>query len=178
LKVAAHAHGTDGIIAASNAGVASIEHGSILTDEAVETLKRNGTYLVPTHYIVDRLDTSKLPGPLAAKAESIKPQMRSGLEAAIKAGVKIALGTDAAVIPHGENAHELASYVERGMTAAQALQTATVNAADLLGVEDRGRIEAGLLADIIAVDANPLDDISTTQSVAFVMKAGHVYKRP
>jgi imidazolonepropionase-like amidohydrolase len=178
LKVAAHAHGIEGIVAASNAGVASIEHGSILNDEAIETLKQNGTYLVPTHYIVDRLDTSRLPTPLKAKADYVMPEMKSGLSAAIAAGVKIALGTDAAVIPHGENAHELAAYVDRGMSPAEALRTGTTNAADLIGVDDRGKIAAGLLADLVAVEGDPLADITVMQSVTFVMKAGRVYKHP
>jgi imidazolonepropionase-like amidohydrolase len=178
MKVAAHAHGTEGIIAASKAGVASIEHGSILNFEAIQTLVENDTYLVPTSYIADRLDTSKLPPPLKAKADFVMPQMRRGLTAAISAGVKIALGTDAAVIPHGENAHEMAAYVALGMSPAEALRTGTTSAADLLGVEDRGRIAPGLLADIIAVDGNPLDDITVTQSVVFVMKGGKVIKRP
>jgi imidazolonepropionase-like amidohydrolase len=176
MKVAAHAHGTEGIIAASKAGVASIEHGSILTDEAIQTLIDNGTYLVPTNYIVERLDTSELPPLLRSKAEMVKPQMADGLERAIAAGVKIAMGTDAAVIPHGENAEEIIVYTKRGMSPIDAIRTATTNSADLLGVDDRGRIEEGLLADIIGVDGNPLEEIETLRDVKFVMKGGVKYK--
>jgi imidazolonepropionase-like amidohydrolase len=176
VKVAAHAHGTKGIIAASNAGVASIEHGSILNEEAIETLVRNGTYLVPTNYIVERLDLSELPDLLAAKAESIMPLMVDGLEAAIARGVKIAMGTDAAVIPHGENAKEISIYVKRGMSPLEAIRTATTNAADLLGVDDRGMIKTGLMADIIGVRGDPLDDVTLLEDVLFVMKGGIVYK--
>jgi imidazolonepropionase-like amidohydrolase len=122
------------------------------------------------------MDTSKLPPLIAAKAESVMPLMREGLEAAIKAGVKIALGTDAAVIPHGENARELTVYVRRGMSELEAIRTATLNAADLAGVDDRGRIEAGLLADIIGVEGNPLEDISLLERVVFVMKGGERFK--
>ncbi len=176
IRVAAHAHGAQGIIAASNAGVASIEHGSILTDEAISTLVKNGTFLVPTNYIVERMDTSKLPAPLAAKAESIMPRMVESLEAAIAAGVNVAMGTDAAVIPHGENAREIIVYVKRGMSTLDAIRTATTRAAELLGVDDRGRIVEGLLADIIGVEGDPLEDIEVLEEVEFVMKGGERYK--
>ena len=177
LKVAAHAHGTEGIIVASRAGVASVEHGSILTDEAIETLKANGTYLVPTTYLAGVIDMEVLPPPIRAKAEYVLPLAQESLEQAIRAGVKIAFGTDAAVFPHGDNAREFAALVDRGMSPLEALRAATIYAADLLGVEDRGRIEPELLADLVAVPGNPLEDITVTEEVAFVMIGGRVAKR-
>ncbi len=178
LKVAAHAHGTEGIIAAIKAGVASIEHGSMLNDEAIALMKQHGTYLVPTSYVAQGIDMKALPAPIRAKAEYVLPLARESLRNAIKAGVKIAFGTDAGVYPHGQNAHEFALYVERGMTPAEAVRTATVNASDLLGVKDRGQIRVGMLADIIAVAGNPLVDVRVLEDVRFVMKDGKIYKRP
>ena len=177
MKVAAHAHGTQGIKAAIKAGVASIDHGSILDAEAIRLMKKSGTYLVPTNYITATLKEMELPPLLARKAASITPKMDRSLSMAIKGGVKIALGTDAAVIPHGDNAREFGAYVKAGMSPLNALRSATVNAADLLGVDDRGTISAGKLADIVAVPGNPLKDITVTERVSFVMKGGVVYKR-
>ncbi len=177
VKVAAHAHGTDGIKAAVKAGVASIDHGSILDGEAIKLMKRNGTYLVPTNYLTRVLPLDELPGHIRTKAESIIPAMNRSLAMAIKAGVKIAFGTDSGVYPHGDNGHEFAAYVEAGMSPLEALRTATVNAADLLGVDDRGVIAEGKLADLVAVPGNPLEDIRVMQRVTFVMKGGTVYKR-
>jgi imidazolonepropionase-like amidohydrolase len=177
LKVAAHAHGTEGIIAAVRAGVASIEHGSILNDEAVRLMKERGTFLVPTAYLLDGVDMNVLPPPIRAKAASVIPLAKESNRLAIRSGVRIAFGTDAAVYPHGENAKELATLVERGMAAADAIRTATINAAELLGVKDRGRIAAGLLADIIAVPGDPLADVRVFQDVRFVMKDGKVHKQ-
>lgn len=174
LKVAAHAHGTEGIIAAVKAGVASIEHGSMLDDEAIRLMKENGTYLVPTTYVVERLDLSVLPPTIRAKAEEVIPLAVDSLERAIDAGVRIAFGTDSGVIPHGENAGEFAVMVERGMTPLEALRSATLYAADLLGVEDRGVIEPGRLADLVAVPGNPLEDIGATERVSFVMLGGRI----
>jgi imidazolonepropionase-like amidohydrolase len=176
IKVAAHAHGTEGIIAAVRAGVASIEHGSILNDEAIRLMKEHGTYLVPTTYLADRIDFSILPPAIRAKGEYVLPLAKASLAKAIREGVKIAFGTDAAVYPHGENAHEFAALVDKGMSPLEALRTATVNAADLLGVDDRGILAAGKLADIVAVAGNPLEDIRVTENVRFVMKGGKVYK--
>jgi imidazolonepropionase-like amidohydrolase len=176
VKVAAHAHGTEGIKAAIRAGVASIDHGSVLDDEAIALMKARGTYLVPTHYLTDAMDLRVLPPIFRAKAESIFPRMRESLSRAIRAGVKIALGTDAAVIPHDQAVREFAIYVRRGMTPLQALQAGTINAADLLGVADRGRIAEGLLADIVAVPGNPLEDITAVERVRFVMKGGAVIR--
>src|SRR4051794_1544223 len=176
LKVAAHAHGTEGIKAAVRAGVASIEHGSMLDDEAIGLMKRNGTYLVPTAYLLSTFHFDSMPPAIAAKARQVIPLAQESHRRAIRAGVKIALGTDAAVYPHGDNARELATYVDYGMRPADALRAATVNAADLLGVTDRAVIAAGKLADLIAVRGNPLDDIKTVQQVLWVMKGGVVVK--
>ncbi len=178
LKVAAHAHGTEGIIAAVRAGVASIEHGSMLNDEAIALMKEKGTYLVPTTYLADAINLEVLPPPVRAKAEKVLPVAKESIRRAIRAGVKIAFGTDAAVFPHGQNAREFGALVERGMTPIDAIRAATLNAADLLGVDDRGVIAPGKLADIIAVPGNPLEDIHVLERVSFVMKGGKVFKRP
>ena len=176
IKVAAHAHGSDGILAAVRAGVASIEHGSILTDEIMDLMIEKGTYLVPTTYLADRIPLDELPAPVRAKAEEILPVMRVSLQRAIDRGVPIAFGTDAGVFPHGENAGEFGIYVGMGMSELDALRTATIHAADLLGTPDRGRLAEGMLADIIAVPGNPLDDIEVTKDVQFVMLGGRVIK--
>ena len=176
IKVAAHAHGSEGILAAVQAGVASIEHGSILTDEIMDLMIEKGTYLVPTTYLADRIPLDELPAPVRAKAEEILPIMRVSLQRAIDRGVPIAFGTDAGVFPHGENAGEFDIYVGMGMSELDALRTATIHAADLLDVPDRGRLAEGMLADIIAVPGNPLDDIAVTKDVQFVMLGGRVIK--
>ncbi len=176
IKVAAHAHGTEGIKAATRAGVASIEHGSMLDDEAIALMKQHGTYLVPTSYLADRINLAVLPPLIRRKAETVLPLARESVRKAIAGGVKIAFGTDAAVFPHGENAKEFAVYVKLGMTPLAALRSATVNAADLLGRTDRGVIAAGKLADLIAVPGNPLDDITVTERVQFVMFGGRIVK--
>lgn len=176
LRVAAHAHGTEGILAAVRAGVNSIEHGSMLSDEAIALMKTQGTYLVPTTALADMIDLNNLPAPIRAKAEQIVPLAKASVSRAIRAGVKIAFGTDAAVIPHGTNAREFAALVDRGMKPIDAIRTATINAADLLGVQDRGTIGVGSLADIIAVRGNPVEDIHMMENVRFVMKGGVVVK--
>lgn len=178
VKVAAHAHGTEGIIAAVRAGVASIEHGSMLNDEAIALMKEKGTYLVPTTYLAGAINLDVLPPPIRAKAESILPVAKESVRRAVRAGVKIAFGTDAAVFPHGDNAKEFAALVERGMTPLEAIRSATLNAVDLLGVDDRGLIASGRLADLVAVPGNPLEDIRVLEDVRFVMKGGKVFKRP
>jgi imidazolonepropionase-like amidohydrolase len=180
-KVAAHAHGAQGVIWASEAGVDSVEHGHLMNDEAIATLKKNGTYLVPTLYLMDwnRENTAKanLPDFARKKMALVSAQGKQNAKKAFEAGVKIGMGTDAAVYPHGLNAHELAVYVSLGMTPLQAIQTATINDADLLGWTDKiGTIETGKWADIIAVDGDPLQDINTLQHVRFVMKGGEVVK--
>lgn len=176
VKVAAHAHGTDGIKAAVRAGVASIEHGSMLDDEAIALMKQRGTYLVPTVYLGYRINLAVLPPLVRKKAESVLPIARESLRKAIAAGVKIAFGTDAAVFPHGENAKEFAVYVKFGMAPLQALRTATVNAADLLGKDDRGSIAVGKLADLVAMPGDPLQDITATERVSWVMLGGRVLR--
>jgi imidazolonepropionase-like amidohydrolase len=176
VKVAAHAHGTEGIKAAVRAGVASIEHGSMLDDEAITLMKQRGTWLVPTTYLADRINLDVLPAHIQQKARAVLPQARVSLRKAIAAGVKIAFGTDAAVYPHGENAREFAVLTSLGMSSIEALRSATIYAADLLGKTDRGEIGAGKLADIIAVPGNPLADVRATERVVFVMLGGKVVK--
>ncbi len=178
VKVAAHAHGSEGIIAAILAGVASIEHGSILTDEAIQLMIERGTYLVPTTYLADAIDLDQLPPPVRKKAETVLPQAKLSLTKAIRAGVKIAFGTDAAVYPHGLNAREFSALVERGMSPLEAIRTATVYAADLLDLQDRGTLAAGRLADIVAAPGNPLEDVTTLEKIDFVMQGGRVVRQP
>ena len=174
LAVAAHAHGTEGIKAAIRAGVTSIEHGSILDDEAIALMREHGTWLVPTSYLADAIDLDALPAPIRAKAESVLPLMRQSLRRAIAGGVAIGFGTDAAVFPHGDNARELAVYVDLGMSPLQAIRSATTVAAEVLGVTDRGAIAPGKLADLIAVPGNPLEDVRAFEDVRFVMQGGRV----
>ena len=178
VKVAAHAHGAEGILAAVLAGVASIEHGSTLTDESIRAMIQKGTYIVPTSHLLVALDTKTLPPVNRAKAEFIFPLAKESHRKAIRAGVKYAFGTDVPVIPHGTAAGEFATLVSLGMTPLAAIRTATVNSADLLGVTDRGTLAAGKLADIIAVPGNPLENIRAMEDVRFVMKSGKIYKRP
>jgi imidazolonepropionase-like amidohydrolase len=178
-KVAAHAHGAQGILWATIAGVDSIEHGSYINDEAIAEMKKRGTYLVPTLYLEDwMLEKGNLPPFYHQKMIDVSAVAKSNIKHAMQAGVKIALGTDAAVYPHGLNAHELDVYVNQlGMAPLAALQTATINAADLMGwTAKTGTLEPGKWADIIAVDKNPLDDVRVLQDVKFVMKGGVVYK--
>ncbi len=178
-KVAAHAHGAQGILWASKAGVDSIEHGSYINDEAIAEMKKDGTYLVPTLYLEDwQIEKGSLPAFYHQKMVDVSAVAKRNIRHAIEAGVKVALGTDAAVYPHGLNAHELDVYVNQiGMTPLAALQTATINAADLMGWSAKtGTIEAGKWADLIAVEMNPLEDVRVLQDVKFVMKAGVVYK--
>jgi imidazolonepropionase-like amidohydrolase len=181
-RVAAHAHGTAGIKAAVRAGVTSIEHGSILDPEAVQLMKEHGTWLVPTllaGYTVESLATAqKLPPPVAAKALAIAARARVSFKLAVTAGLKIALGTDAGVMPHGTNAREFALMVQYGMTPMQAIQAGTLNGATLLGREaELGSLAPGKLADLVAVKGDPLQDIKTLQHVDFVMKGGVVFKQ-
>jgi imidazolonepropionase-like amidohydrolase len=180
-KVAAHAHGAEGVTWASEAGVDSIEHGHLMDDSSVATLKKNGTYLVPTLYLMDwnreNLGKRNAPDYIVKKMQSVLAVGQANVKKAFVAGVKIAFGTDAAVYPHGLNAHEFAVYVRLGMSPLQAIQTATVNASDLLGWSAKvGTIEPGKWADIIAVDGDPLKDVTTLERVKFVMKGGVVVK--
>ncbi len=180
-KVAAHAHGAQGVIWASEAGVDSVEHGHLMNDEAIATLKKNGTYLVPTLYLMDwqreNAAQANLPDFAKRKMELVSETGKMNAKKAFAAGVKIGFGTDAAVYPHGLNAHEFAVYVKLGMTPLQAIQTATINDADLLGWSDKvGTIEPGKWADIVAVEGDPLADVTTLERVKFVMKGGEVVK--
>jgi len=180
-KVAAHAHGAEGIRWASEAGVDSIEHGSYIDDAAIATMKKNGTYLVPTLYLSDwflaNAERIGTPAELIAKGREVMPAARKNVARAFAAGVKVAFGTDAAVYPHGLNAHEFAVMVKLGLTPLQAIQAATSNDADLLGWADKiGTIEPGKWADLVAVDGDPLADVTTLERVKFVMKGGEVVK--
>ncbi|HEX6884270.1 MAG TPA: amidohydrolase family protein [Planctomycetota bacterium] len=178
VKVAAHAHGNEGIKAAIRAGVDSIEHGSELDDEALALMKQHGTFLVPTDYLTEAIELAQLPPPIRAKAEAILPVAQASHARAIAAGVRIAYGTDAAVYPHGLNAREFASLVRRGMTPLAAIRSATIHAAELLGVDDRGLIAPGKLADLIAVPGDPLADVTVLERVTFVMKGGEIVRGP
>jgi len=180
-KVAAHAHGAQAIRWASEAGVDSIEHGSYIDDAAIAEMKKNGTYLVPTLYLGDwfleNAERIGTPPDLIAKAREVMPAARKNMARAFAAGVKVGFGTDAAVYPHGLNAHEFAVMVKLGLTPLQAIQAATINDADLLGWCDKiGTIEPGKWADMVAVDGDPLADVTTLERVKFVMKGGEVVK--
>ena len=176
ITVGAHAHGTEGIIAAVQSGVTSIEHGSILNDEAIKLMIEKGTYLVPTTGLMDIKGFDKMDPKLIDKAKYIVPIAIKSHEKAVKAGVKIALGTDAPLIPHGMNAKELSALVARGMKPSEAIKSATIIPAEMLNLKDRGEIKQGLLADIIAIETNPLENIASLENVKFVMKGGIVYK--
>jgi imidazolonepropionase-like amidohydrolase len=176
LKVAAHAHGDAGIRAAIEAGFDCIEHGSLMSDETLELCVERGTFLVATTYLADGMDVSHAAPELQAKAAEVFPIARKTISKAIERGVRVACGTDAPAIPHGRNAKELVALVDRGMTPLQAIRAATTVSAELIDVDDRGRLEPGLLADVIAVPGNPLDDIGVTEDVRFVMKGGEVHR--
>jgi imidazolonepropionase-like amidohydrolase len=180
-KVAAHAHGAEGVRWASEAGVDSIEHGHLMDDAAIATLKKNGTYLVPTlflgEYMEKNMDRSDIPEYSKQKMRDVIAAMRKNTGKAFAAGVKVAFGTDAAVYPHGLNAGEFHVYVSLGMTPLAAIQTATINAADLLGPKFQvGSLEPGKFADVVAVDGDPTKDVTILEHVKFVMKGGTVYK--
>ena len=183
MTVAVHAHGKEGMKRAIEAGVDSIEHGTHMDEEIRNLMVANGTYYVPTimagKFVADKAKIDGyFPELVRPKAAAIGPLIQRTFEKAHKAGVKIAFGTDSGVSAHGDNGQEFALMVEAGMAPADALRSATINSAQLLGVSDiLGTLEAGKLADIVAVSGNPLDDISLMESVSFVMKDGVVYKQ-
>jgi imidazolonepropionase-like amidohydrolase len=176
LRVAAHAHGDSGIRAAVEAGIDCIEHGSLMSDETMALLIERGTFLVPTTYLADGMDVSHAAPELQAKAAEVFPRAKQTISKAIARGVRIACGTDAPAIPHGRNAKELVALVNRGMTPIQAIRAATTVSAELIDVDDRGRLQPGLFADIIGVPGDPTADIGVTEQVRFVMKGGQVYR--
>jgi len=176
-KAAAHAHGAEAAKRAVRAGIDSIEHGTFLDDEALRMMHDRGVFLVPTLTTRVGLTTSKFPPLVQAKAERAVAQQDAMVRRALAMGVRIALGTDAAVYPHGQNATEFALMAADGMTAAQALKAGTSVAAELLGLQEKiGALKPGMLADIVAVSGNPLTDIKATSDVFFVMKDGTVYR--
>ncbi len=180
-KVAAHAHGAQGIKDAVLAGVDSIEHGSFIDEEDIQLMKEHGTYLVPTLYLSDwfMANYSKLglTEDMVVKAKLVMPAARQNIARAFREGVKVGFGTDSAVYPHGLNAREFAVMVKLGLTPLEAIQAATINDADLLGWSDRvGTLEPGKFADLIAVEGDPLKDVTVLEDVKFVMKGGEVLK--
>lgn len=183
FRVAAHAHGTEGMKRAVLAGVTSIEHGTHMTDEVARLMKQHGTWYVPTihagRFVADKAKIDGyFPEIVRPKAASIGAQIQDTAARAYKAGVKIAFGTDAGVGPHGTNAEEFIYMTEAGIPAAYALQSATIHAATVLGVDDQGVIEPGKRADIIAVAGDPVADITAVRRVNLVVKDGVAYKRP
>jgi imidazolonepropionase-like amidohydrolase len=176
LKVAAHAHGDEGIRAAVEAGIDCIEHCSLASDETLKLMLERGTFLVATSYLADGMDVSHAAPELQAKAAEVFPRSRLTIAKAIQMGLRVACGTDAPAIPHGRNAKELIALVDRGMTPLQAIRAATTVSAELIDVQDRGRLEPGLLADIIGVPGDPLANVAMTEQVQFVMKGGTVYR--
>jgi imidazolonepropionase-like amidohydrolase len=181
--VAAHAHGAEGIKNAVRAGVRSIEHGSLMDDEAIALMKERGTYLVADIYNGDYIATvgreQKWPDEYLRKNDETTEAQRSGFRKAVAAGVKIAYGTDSGVYPHGWNAKQLPYMVRYGMTPMAAIQSATIVAAELMGWSDRvGSIKPGKFADIIAVEGDALANLGSFGKVAFVMKGGTIYKAP
>ncbi len=179
MDVCAHAHGDKGILEATLAGVRSIEHGSLLSPATAAEMKKRGTFLVPTLYALESIllpgNPLHIPEGSLAKARALLPQRRAGFQAALDAGIPVAYGTDIGVFPHEQAAFDFRYLVSYGMTALQAIQSATITAARLLHLEDRaGTLQPGKWADIIAVDGNPLEDVRTLEQVQFVMKEGRV----
>ena len=180
-KVAAHAHGAEAIKRALRAGVASVEHASLIDDEGIRLAKDRGAYLVMDvyndDYILAEYKRLGYPDKILDKERLVGRTQRENFRKAVQAGVKLAFGTDAGVYPHGWNGKQFAKMVEWGMTPMQAIQAATVNAADLLGWSDRvGQLSAGHFADLVAVSGDPLKDVAELERVKFVMKGGVVYR--
>ncbi|MGI9203723.1 MAG: amidohydrolase family protein [Woeseiaceae bacterium] len=182
MRVAAHAHGTEGMKRAVLAGVASIEHGTYMSEEVMKLMKDRGTYYVPTilagNWVAEKAKIDGFfPELVRPKAAAIGPLIEGTFAAAYKAGVPIVFGTDTGVSPHGDNAQEFALMVRSGMPPMEAIQSATSVAADFLDIgATHGRLEVGKRADMIAVKGNPLDDISLLERVSFVMRGGTIYK--
>ncbi|MGH9579710.1 MAG: amidohydrolase family protein [Terriglobales bacterium] len=180
-KVAAHAHGTQGIKNAITAGIDSIEHASLIDDEGIRMAKEKGVYLVMDiyndDYILGKAREYNIPEEFVEKEKKLGQLQRDNFRKAFQAGAKMAFGTDAGVYPHGDNGKQFRYMVQYGMTPAEAIRTATANAADLLGrSQDVGTLEAGKFADLIAVAGDPLSDVRALENVGFVMKGGKVYK--
>jgi imidazolonepropionase-like amidohydrolase len=184
MVVTVHAHGAEGMKRAVLAGVDSVEHGTYMTDEIMELMKERGTYWVPTNMAGEWVakkaaEPGYFPEVVRPKAAAIGPAIKQTFAKAYKAGVKIAFGTDSGVSTHGENAHEFELMVEGGMPPMKAIQCATIEAARLLRVEEKlGTLEPNKLADVVAVEGNPLEDISAMKNVVFVMKEGEVFRQP
>ena len=179
VRVAAHAVGDRAIQACIRAGIDCIEHGFLASDETIQMMVDHGTFLVSTTYLTDAMAIDRIAPELRKKAEDVFPKAKAMLPKAIAAGVRIACGTDAPAIPHGQNAKELCALVSRGMTPMQAIRAATVVASELIDAEhELGRLAPGYLADIIAVPGDPSTDIAATLNVSFVMKNGQIYKTP
>lgn len=184
MHVAAHTHGAEGMRRAVEAGIHSIEHGTFMTDEIMELMIARGTWYVPTisagKFVAEKAEVEGyFPPVVAAKARRIGPIIQQTFERAHAAGVPIAFGTDCGVCPHGTNAREFGYMVEAGMSPADALRTATIHAAELLGrSEELGQLQRGYAADLIAVDGNPLEDVSILEDVRFVMRDGQVFLKP
>ncbi len=182
LKTAAHAHGAEGAKRAIRAGIDSIEHGSFLDDEALDMMKQHGTFYVPTLMAVqglqERIDRGDaIPAPILVKAKAAIAAIHQTFQRALAKGIKIGLGTDAAVYPHGRNTEEFHQMVDLGMKPIDALKAGTSMDAELLGLADKiGTLEAGKLADVVAVPGNPVENIRQTEHVFFVMKEGVIYK--
>ncbi|MAJ68152.1 MAG: amidohydrolase family protein [Alteromonadaceae bacterium TMED7] len=183
MTVAVHAHGKEGMIRAIKAGVTSIEHGTYMDEEVMALMKKYGTYYVPTilagEFVAEKAKIDGyFPDIVRPKAAAIGPLIQATFGKAYKNGVNIAFGTDSGVSAHGDNGQEFGLMVEAGMPPAEAIQAATINAATMLGIEDKlGTLEAGKFADIVAVKGNPLQDITTLENVQFVMKGGKIYKQ-
>jgi imidazolonepropionase-like amidohydrolase len=181
IIVAAHAHGKEGIKAAINAGIDSIEHASFLDQETIQLAKEKGTFLTMDVYVTDYILTESLKN--GALSESIEKEkltgkrQRKSFRQAVEAGVKVVFGTDAAIFPHGQNAKQFSVMVEHGMSELQAIQSATTLSAELIGYETKlGQIQKGFFADIVGVSANPLEQINTLEKIQFVMKSGEMIK--
>jgi imidazolonepropionase-like amidohydrolase len=176
LRVAAHAVGDSAVKACIRAGIDCIEHGFLAEDDTIQMMADHGTFLVSTTYLTDAMDIERAAPELQRKAAEVFPKAKSMLPKAIAAGVKIACGTDAPAVPHGDNAKELGALVQRGMTPMQALRAATLTSAALIEMDgELGQLNPGYLADVIAVPGDPTTDITVTQDIRFVMKDGRIY---